>query len=349
MTRHASRVTTVSWIPSEAVTGGSKAIFATVAHYDDPPPDRIEGSDSASQKRTLDDWRTRDMFRFANQLGGWIEVDDDGTIVDAGYDGECMIGATTLGAAGKGVTFQAVPLPVLRSDLEFGDGWVRFVQSYGGRTGVPGPRRVNRPPFVQFWAPLVWTTSALTIYDDGTSEHEVIGASPFPRHWVYDADGELVAKTGTTNFKNWYRRVLPKSTPWGDAESPALVTAVESAAERELSRQIMREGRTPTVRKVGAGMTLMRQGDDGTDVMLLLDGVVSIDVDGEIVAELGPGAILGVRAALEHGVRTSTVSALTDCRLAVATADDLERSVLEQIGVGQRREHEGRLPEIDER
>ena len=38
-----SRVTAVSWIPSEAVTGATKAAFATVAHYDDPLPDEIAG------------------------------------------------------------------------------------------------------------------------------------------------------------------------------------------------------------------------------------------------------------------------------------------------------------------
>jgi Cyclic nucleotide-binding domain len=339
MSRHQARVSTVSWIPSEAVTGGSKAIFATVAHYDDPPPDRIDGDDTESQTTTIDRWRERDLFRFANQLSAWIDVDDDGVIVDAGYDGECRIGSTTLGAGGKGVTFQAVALPVLRAEPERGDGWVRFVQSYGGRTGVPGPRRVNRPPFVQFWAPLVWTTLALTIYDDGSSEHEFVGCSPFPRHWLYDTTGELVAKSGTTNFKNWYRRVLPKATPWGDVESPALVTAVESAAERELSHLIMRAGRSPSVRAVKAGTTLMQQGAEGNDVFLVLDGVVTIDVDGEVVAELGPGAILGERAILEGGVRTSTVVATTECRLAVAEVADLDLGALRRVSETHRREH----------
>lgn len=344
MSRYSSCVTSVSWIPSEAVTGGSKAIFATVAHYDDPPPDRIDGDDTLSQAHTLQGWRERDMFRFANQLGAWVEVDDHGSIVDGGYDGECSIGATTLAAVGKSVTFQAVPLDVLRAEPEHGDGWVRFVQSFGGRTGVPGPRRVSRPPFVQFWAPLVWTTLALTIYDDGTAEHEVVGASPFPRHWIYDASGELVAKSGTTNFKNWYRRVLPKATPWGDAESPALVTAVESAAEREMSHRIMREGSSPTVRKIRAGATLMRQGDAGSEVMLLLDGVVGVDVDGESVAELGPGAILGERAVLEQGVRTSTVTAITPCRVAVADAADLDPVALDAISIGHRNEYAADSP-----
>lgn len=340
MTRHDARITTVSWIPSEAVTGGSKAIFATVAHYDDPPPDRIDGATTADQLATLEQWRAEDRFRFVNQLAAWVDVDDAGTIVDAGYDGTSMIGATTLGPGGRGVTFQAVPLPVLQAEPEIGPGSVRFVQSFGGRTGVPGPRRVNRPPFVQFWAPLVWTTLSLTIGADGTVQSELTGCSPFPRHWVYDPSGALVAKSGTTDFKEWYRNVLKDSTPWGDADSEAVVTAVESAAERDLSRRIMREGRSPKVRKIKSGTVLMRQGDEATEVVLLLDGVVSIDVDGEVVAELGPGAILGERAVIEHGRRTSTVTATTDCRVAIADAADLDEEALRAIGAEHRREHQ---------
>lgn len=176
------------------------------------------------------------------------------------------------------------------------------------------------------------------IRSDGSSEHEVIGCSPFPRHWIYDSNGDLVAKSGTTDYKQWYRKIVKGATPWGDAESPALVTAVESAAERDLSVRIMREGRAPKIRKIREGTTIMRQGDEASDVMLLLDGVVSIDVDGEALAELGPGAILGERAAIEHGVRTSTVTALTDCRVALAGADELDVEALRAIGDEHRRE-----------
>lgn len=339
MTRHAGRVTTVSWIPSEAVTGASKAIFATVAHYDDPPPDRIDGTDTSTQGATLDAWRDADRFRFSNQLAAWIEVDDHGAVVDCGYDGGGRIGSTSLGVGERAVTFQAVPLPELRAEPEIGDGWVRFTQSFGGRTGVPGPRRVNRPPFVQFWAPLVWTTLALTIFDDGSCDHELVGASPFPRHWLYDSSGELVAKSGTTNFKNWYRRVLPRHTPWGDVESPALVTAVETAAERELSHAIMRGERAPQVRTVRAGAVIIEQGSSGRDVMLVLDGVATVAVDGNVLAEVGPGAIVGERAAMEGGVRTSTVTALTDCRLAVVDPGDVTPEMLVGVREGHRREH----------
>ena len=71
--------------------------------------------------------------------------------------GQCVMGSTTVRLGGKGVTFAAVELPQLRDDPVVTDTSVTFVQTYGGRTALPAPRHVPRPPFVQFRAPLVWT------------------------------------------------------------------------------------------------------------------------------------------------------------------------------------------------
>ena len=176
------------------------------------------------------------------------------------------------------------------------------MQTVGGHTAVPAPRRVNKPPFLKFEAPTVWTTLALTLHADGTSEFELVGASAFPRHWVYDEHGALAAKAGMADFKDWWRHSFGKHTPWGDEDSPALVTAVETALERELAGHIMRGGGKSSIRKVKEGGLLTEQGSKGDDVFLLLNGVVSVEVDGATIAELGPGAILGERAALEGGV-----------------------------------------------
>ena len=42
---------------------------------------------------------------------------------------------------------------------------------------------------------------------------------------------------------------------------------------------------------------LMRQGDPGEELFLLLDGILRVEVDGKAVADLGPGAVLGERPA----------------------------------------------------
>ena len=220
-------VTSLSWIPSEAVSGANKSAFEIgFTHYDDPPPDVIAD---------LDEMRDSDAFRFANRLEGWIEV-EGGRIVDAGYGRGGLMGSTTISIVGKGVTFAAVELPHLREEPVVTPESVTFVQTYGGRTALPAPRHVPRPPFVQFRAPLVWTTLKLTINADGSSEYELTGASVFPRHWVYDQEGKLAAKVGLADFKQWYRKSFGRNTPWGSTNSTALVTAVETRARARARR-----------------------------------------------------------------------------------------------------------------
>ena len=324
-----SSVTSISWIPSEAVQGVTKVPFELgLAHYDEPPPDHVD---------SLDALRAADRFRFANELSAWIEV-DDGRIVGHGQTGGGQIGSTTLRLGGRGMTFAAMPFPDKRPDPVVGDSWVRFTQTCGGMTGVPAPRKVNRPPFVQLAAPLAWTSLSLTLHADGTSTHELTGASPFPRHWVYDGNRNLTQKSGLVDFKRWYQHAFGKRTPWGDEDSPALVTEVESALERELSVRIMRIGATPRIATIKAGSTLVEQGSEGTEMYLLLDGVLLVEVDGASVAQVGPGAVLGERALLEGGRRTATLRALTACKVAVASGDDLSVELLSELAAGHRRE-----------
>ena len=100
----------------------------------------------------------------------------------------------------------------------------------------------------------------------------------------------------------------------------------------------MRVGARSSIRKVKEGRLLTEQGSEGDDVFLLLNGVVSVEVDGAAIAELGPGAILGERAALEGGVRTSTLRALTKVTVAVVKPDQLAEEELTQLSAGHRRE-----------
>ena len=93
----------------------------------------------------------------------------------------------------------------------------------------------------------------------------------------------------------------------------------------------MSGGQRPEIRTVKQGKYLVEQGDPGDSLFLLLDGVLSVIIDGEAVAELGPGAILGERAALEGGVRTGQPPAATDVRVAVAPADRVDREALLEL------------------
>lgn len=337
-------VITMSWIPSTSMKGiGAMATKVGVAHDDPPPPDAL-GSNIESELGKL---IVHDRLRFANHLRAAIEVADDGTITGAEYLAGGRIGTTTLRVRAE-LIVAAVSMPDRQAEPELGDGWVRFKQTAGGRTGVPMPRPVPRPPFVQYRAPTAWTTLELTIFADGRSEHRLVGASMFPRHWVYDSEGALVAKSGLIDMKEWSGKAFGSHTPWGDEDSPAFVTAVETALERELANIVMRGAGRPKIRTLRTGEVLTRQGDAGDELFLLLDGVLVVDVDGTEWAEVGPGAVLGERAVLEGGRRTSTLTARTPCRVAAVPAEQIDRDKLVQLAVGHRREMTGHIDIVAE-
>jgi hypothetical protein len=325
-------VLSLSWIPSEAVEGLPKQVFALgMTHYDDPPPDAVVSAD------TLEQLRADAAFRFANHLAAFVEV-RDGQIVDAGYTGGGRMGLTKLNLATREAFFEPMALPDLQAPPDLRGTEARFVQTTGGRAPLPAPRMVAHAPFFRFTPPDVWTTLGLTIRIDGTSSFTVVGASQFPRHWIYDTHGALAAKVGLASFKDWYRTAANQHTPWGDEDSPALTTAVETALERQLSTRIMHGDEKPAIRTIKPNTNLVEQGASGEEVFLLLDGVLTVVVDGEAVAEVGPGAVLGERAALEGGTRTSTLRASTRCRIAIARADQIDRAALEKLSTGHRRE-----------
>lgn len=78
-----STVTSISWIPSEAMTGPLRLpVDMGIGLYDDPLPDHI----------------------------------DDGRVVDSGYAGGGMIGSTTLALGLGSITIPAVPFPHIRHE-----------------------------------------------------------------------------------------------------------------------------------------------------------------------------------------------------------------------------------------
>jgi hypothetical protein len=323
-----SSVTAVSWIPSEAIQGLPKIPFDLgVGHYDEPPPDRLAEGD-------LESLRDADRFREANHLRAWIEV-EDGKVVDFGHAGEGLVGATTFRMGPKDVVIPGVPFETLRPEPEvFGDR-VRFVQTVGGRAGFPAPRMVKGKPFFRIQSATAWTTLGLTIRADGSSDHELVGASAFPRHWIYDREGNLTHKAGTIDFKKWYREAHGERTPWGAEDSEAFVTQAETALERQCSANLMKRGATMGRRKLEPDETLVEQDEFGDELYLLLDGVVAAEVEGEEIAQVGPGAILGEGAVVRGGRRNATLRARTPVRVAVIGKEEIDRRALETLAAAR--------------
>lgn len=322
-------VTSLSWIPSEAIEGSAKLPFQLgIGSYDDPPPEQLDDIDAL---------HARGGFRFANILQAWIEV-DDGRVVDQGYSGRSLLSLTRFNVGPLHLTFEPTAFPDIRAEPEVSATGVTFRQTAGGRPGMPAPRTLRGKPFVSIIGPNVWTTLTLTIDADGSSHGELTGASSFPRHWVYGDDGRLMTKSGMIDFWEWYGAAYGPHSPWGGEEWEAVVAAAESSLERSLSKRIMQGDARPAIRRVSAGTVVSEQGRPGDELYLLLDGMLEVEVDGDVVAMVGPGAVLGERAILEGGRRTATLRATTEAKLAVAAADQIDRAALADLAAGHRRE-----------
>ncbi len=231
-----------------------------------------------------------------------------------------------------------MPFETLQPEPEVSDDAVRFVQTVGGRAGFPAPRRVKGAPFFRVNSATAWTTLALTIRADATWDHELIGASQFPRHWIYDNGGELVQKAGTVDFKSWYRESHGEHTPWGDEDSEPFVTQAETALERKLSRDLMGSDEKLPRRKLKQDEQLVEQGDPADELYLLLDGVLAAVVDGEEIAQVGPGAVLGEGAIVGEGTRNATLRACTPARVVVIKPEQIDPQAMEALAAGRRRD-----------
>jgi Cyclic nucleotide-binding domain len=307
--------TAITWLPFDALDRLDVIpLELAIAHHDDAPPEVVPD---------LDELRRQDAFREANELCAWIEV-AGGEIVDYGQRGRGLMGEGPELEAQQ-VFFPAVEFPVIQPEPEVGDGWVRFTQTVGGRIGLPAPTRVVGRPYFHLGAVSAWTTLELVMRADGTAETRLVAASPFPRHSLYDADGRLVDVFGAVEFE------LGDGTPWGDEQTPAFAATVESELERRLATSILRDGAKLVRRRVARGETLVEQGKCGRDLFVLLDGVFDVEIDGEVVAQVGSGAILGERAVLGAGRRTATLRAVRSSRVAVIGSDEISRPDLIEI------------------
>jgi CRP-like cAMP-binding protein len=79
-----------------------------------------------------------------------------------------------------------------------------------------------------------------------------------------------------------------------------------------------------------AGRSVVRQGDPGSGLFVVLEGTVRVVRDGELLAELGPGRWFGELAVLDRGPRTAAVVTAVPTRCLAVAAWDAERLMLER-------------------
>jgi Cyclic nucleotide-binding domain len=321
--------TSISWIPSDSIPGLLRVPFSEgVMHYDPPPPLTITD---------LEGMRRRGEFRFANILRAWIDV-EDGKIRGCGYASGLLMGLTPITVGSLNVLLPTKANPEIRREPEVTADAVRFVQTAGGRPGFSFLKPSARWPFLVTRPFTIWTTIELTVRADGSSTQQLAGASPFPRHWLYDDAGHLVEKAALTRAKLWVSTAFGRHTPWGGEDQVPVVAPPETELERALAERVMQGGLPPAVRELAAGEFFLRQAKPGTSLAVVLDGTFEVRVNGQVAGQVGPGTVVGERASLEDGRRTADLRALTQARIAETTPGVLTAEQLSALAQGHHRE-----------
>jgi CRP-like cAMP-binding protein len=78
-----------------------------------------------------------------------------------------------------------------------------------------------------------------------------------------------------------------------------------------------------------SGKTLVKEGETGRELYVLVRGTARVSRGGRSLRELGPGDFFGELAFLSHGPRTATVKSTSDVRLMVLGGREFE-SVVER-------------------
>lgn len=86
----------------------------------------------------------------------------------------------------------------------------------------------------------------------------------------------------------------------------------------ELSKRELRDlSRLMTEIDLKEGRALTRQGDPGREFMIIREGTAKVEIDGSVVAHLGPGEFLGELAVISGTPRTATVTATSPMTIEV--------------------------------
>jgi CRP-like cAMP-binding protein len=96
--------------------------------------------------------------------------------------------------------------------------------------------------------------------------------------------------------------------------------------------------KTAKDRSIRAGETIVKHGEQGVGLFIILDGEVAVEKAGKSVAQLGPGKFFGEMALIDDQPRTADVKAVTPVRClvlsrwefwsAVGTEPEVIRSLL---------------------
>lgn len=179
-------------------------------------------------------------------------------------------------------------------------------------------RRAQPEDFGSIPAAMWWALATLTTVGYG----DVVPITPLGRLFggliailgiaVYALPVAIVASGFMTELQ---RRDFVVS--WGMVARVPLFARLDATAIARIATLLR-------AREVPRGFTIMRQGDDGDALYVIVSGQVEIMLDGT-QARLGSGEFFGEVALLDRTPRVATVVALTDCRLLLLESHEFYR------------------------
>lgn len=113
------------------------------------------------------------------------------------------------------------------------------------------------------------------------------------------------------------RNVVPATTDGGPGQAQ-LPGPEELAIVKTLGR----------LRRYPAGETIIREGEPGDRMFVLLDGEIVVSVQGHPIDRLYPGNVLGEMAMVDDRPRSATATAVRDCKVAVIDREGFRQIVI---------------------
>jgi CRP/FNR family transcriptional regulator, cyclic AMP receptor protein len=105
------------------------------------------------------------------------------------------------------------------------------------------------------------------------------------------------------------------------------------------ARQLEDIGHLSEERTLHPGETLCRQDDFESEVFVLLDGEASVIKDGDQVATVGAGEVVGELSMLGSGRRTATLRAATELRVLVMDPREIDSVLASDPSASERLGH----------
>ena len=107
--------------------------------------------------------------------------------------------------------------------------------------------------------------------------------------------------------------------------------------ERCTPKELEAIARLTTPLVADEGKVLAREGNNGGEFFVIVEGTAEAAIDGIHIAELGPGQFFGEMALLDRGPRVATVTARTSMLLLVLSGREFEELIEQSIPSVSRR------------